>query len=42
MMPKRISGVEAVPIRVVLVTMDDHLTGTMARMRPQLKREIPG
>ena len=42
MMPKRISGVEATPIRVVIVTMDDHLTGTMARMRPQLKREIPG
>ncbi|MCA3675854.1 MAG: DUF3479 domain-containing protein, partial [Methylobacterium sp.] len=41
-MPKRISGVEATPIRVVIVTMDDHLTGTMARMRPQLKREIPG
>jgi magnesium chelatase subunit H len=42
MMPKRTTGVDSVPIRVVIVTMDDHLTGTIMRMRPQLKREIPG
>lgn len=41
-MQKRISDADPTPIRVVIVTMDDHLTGAIARVRPRLKREIPG
>ncbi|WP_284178871.1 magnesium chelatase subunit H [Rhabdaerophilum sp. SD176] len=41
-MQKRISDADPTPIRVVIVTMDDHLTGAIARTRPRLRREMPG
>ena len=53
-MPSRISGVEtmslkqtmsvkpATPVRVVIVTMDDHLTSTVVRANPALRRDVPG
>jgi magnesium chelatase subunit H len=42
MMPKRISAVDATPLRVVVVTMDSHLAGAAARARDSLRRELPG
>ncbi|MFO1115172.1 MAG: magnesium chelatase subunit H [Beijerinckiaceae bacterium] len=41
-MPKRISAADATPIRVVLVTMDSHLSSTLARAGSTLARELPG
>jgi len=45
-MPKLISAAEArsaaVPLRVVLVTMDSHLAGAAERAHQRLKRELPG
>jgi len=47
-MPKRISPAErtpdgaTTPIRVVVVTMDSHLSGAAARARATLRREFPG
>ncbi|MGA2993992.1 magnesium chelatase subunit H [Bradyrhizobium sp.] len=41
-MPKRISPADATPIRVVVVTMDSHLSGAAARAQKLLKREFPG
>jgi magnesium chelatase subunit H len=40
-MPKRISAVNPTPIRVVIVTMDSHLTGALARAGRALKRHLP-
>ncbi|MBV9118108.1 MAG: magnesium chelatase subunit H, partial [Acetobacteraceae bacterium] len=40
-MPKRISAAEAVPIRVVVVTMDSHLAGAMERAHAALRPELP-
>jgi magnesium chelatase subunit H len=41
-MPKRTSAADATPIRVVLVTMDSHLSGAVARAQDALARELPG
>jgi magnesium chelatase subunit H len=41
-MPRRTTHVDAVPLRVVVVTMDSHLSGAAARARGSLRREIPG
>lgn len=45
-MQKHISAAEtdnsAVPVRVVIVTLDGHLSGAIERVRPQLVKEIPG
>ena len=42
MTQKRISAASAVPIRVVVVTMDSHLAGAAACAAIALKRELPG
>ena len=41
-MPKRTTPADATPLRVVVVTMDSHLSGAAARARTLLKREFPG
>jgi magnesium chelatase subunit H len=41
-MPKRISAADRTPVRVVLVTMDSHLGGSVARAQVALRRELPG
>ncbi len=41
-MPKPISAVDAVPMRIVIVTMDDHLTGAAERANLRLRKEAPG
>ncbi len=41
-MPKRISAADAKPIRVVVVTMDSHLSGAVSRAQDALARELPG
>ncbi len=41
-MPKRITAVKAVPIRVVIVTLDSHLATATDHARQMLKRELPG
>jgi len=41
-MPKRISAVDPTPVRVVLVTMDSHLSSAAARAEASLRRELPG
>jgi magnesium chelatase subunit H len=41
-MPKRTSPADATPVRVVVVTMDSHLSGAAARARKLLKRDFPG
>ena len=41
-MPKRITPADATPLRVVVVTMDSHLSGAAARARNLLKRDFPG
>ncbi len=41
-MQKPISAADAIPIRVVIVTMDDHLTGAVERARVLLRRDYPG
>ena len=40
-MPKHTTAAST-PIRVVIVTLDNHLTGAVARLKAQLAREIPG
>ena len=47
MMPKRISAADqhragAVPIRVTIVTLDNHAAGAFARARMTLRHEMPG
>jgi len=42
MMPKRTTPADATPLRVVVVTMDSHLSGAAARARSLLKRDFPG
>ena len=42
MMQKRISHADAVPVRVVVVTMDSHLSSAATRAEAMLQREIPG
>jgi len=41
-MPKRTSAVESTPIRVVIVTLDNHLSGATERARRDLRRDLPG
>jgi magnesium chelatase subunit H len=41
-MPRLTSGAEAVAIRVVIVTMDDHLAAATERAQARLKRDLPG
>ena len=41
-MPKPISVADDVAIRVVVVTMDTHLTTAAMRVRAELQRELPG
>jgi magnesium chelatase subunit H len=42
MTPKRTSAVEPTPIRVTIVTLDDHLASAVARAETALRRQIPG
>ena len=41
-MPKPISAADPTPIRVVVVTMDSHLSGAAGRAAAALRRDIPG
>jgi magnesium chelatase subunit H len=41
-MPKPTTAADAVPVRVVIVTLDSHLAGATDRARPVLLRELPG
>ena len=41
-MPKRISAADATPIRVVIVALDSHMAGAVARARTLLRGELPG
>src|SRR4249920_1876873 len=41
-MPKRISPADTIPIRIVVVTMDSHLSGAAARAQKLLKGDFPG
>ena len=41
-MPKRISAADPTPVRVVLVTMDSHLSSAAGRAEAALRRELPG
>ncbi len=41
-MQRPISAVEMTPIRVVIVTMDDHLTGATVRAQQRLRWDYPG
>jgi len=40
-MPRRTSDADDTPIRVVLITLDNHLAATVARARTALRREVP-
>ncbi len=42
MTPKLTSAVDATAVRVVIVTLDAHLSGVIDRARVTLKRELPG
>src|SRR6478735_6129562 len=41
-MPKRITPADATPLRVVVVTMDSHLSGAAARAQALLRNNFPG
>lgn len=41
-MPKRISAADPTPIRVVIVTLDCHLSGVADRAAERLRRDLPG
>ena len=41
-MPKRTLPADATPVRVVVVTMDSHLSGAAARAQKSLERDFPG
>src|SRR5664279_2313115 len=41
-MPKRTTPADPTPVRVVVVTMDSHLSGAAARARTLLRRDFPG
>jgi len=41
-MPSRTSAANPVPIRVVIVTLESHLSGALDRARARLNRELPG
>ncbi|MGA0806795.1 MAG: DUF3479 domain-containing protein, partial [Pseudohongiellaceae bacterium] len=42
MKPKRILAAEAIPVRVVIITLDNHLSSAVQRSTQTLLREIPG
>ncbi len=42
MRQKRTSRVDATPIKVVVITLDNHLTGVMADAQQQLAKHMPG
>lgn len=41
-MPKRITAADPTPVRVVVLTMDSHLSGAVERAQRSLRRELPG
>jgi len=41
-MPKRTSAAEATPVRVVIITLDNHLSSATERATALLRRELPG
>jgi magnesium chelatase subunit H len=41
-MRKPITAARATPVRVVIVTLDNHLAGATDRARPALERDLPG
>ena len=41
-MPKRTSAADSTPVRVVIVTLDNHLSSATERASQKLKRELPG
>ena len=41
-MPKRISAAERPALRIVLVTMDNHMASALERARLRLRSEMPG
>jgi magnesium chelatase subunit H len=41
-MPRRTSRTEATPVRVVIVTLDNHLAGCVKQAAKKLSRELPG
>ncbi|QQP87781.1 magnesium chelatase subunit H [Skermanella sp. TT6] len=41
-MPKPISAPDPVPVRIVIVTLDNHLAGATERARRSVAREVPG
>ncbi len=41
-MPKPISAAESTPVRVVIVTLDRHLSGAVERAGRRLKKRLPG
>src|SRR5664279_575966 len=41
-MPKRITPADPTPLRVVVVTMDSHLSGAAARAQKLLRANFPG
>ncbi len=42
MTPKRTSEADDTPVRVVILTLDNHIAGAVDRAREQLCRELPG
>ncbi len=41
-MPRRTSAADKTPVRVVIVTLDNHLAGAVDRARALLQRDLPG
>ena len=41
-MPKRTTAAESTPVRVVIITLDSHIAGAVARARRELAEELPG
>ncbi|MBK1651446.1 magnesium chelatase subunit H [Halorhodospira halochloris] len=41
-MPKPTSAADPTPMRVALITLDNHMAGAVERARPVLQKEIPG
>ena len=41
-MPKPISAADGTPVKVVIVTLDNHLSGAVERAQRTLRREMPG
>lgn len=41
-MPKRTSAADDAPVRVVIVTLDRHLAGAVARAEKALRKDVPG